>query len=393
MQIAVLEWICGGGLLDTPLHQIPPSLIREGQAMLATIVDGLAAAGHNERADLIVPIDRRLVKEQTLQKVAACAKIVEVQPQRSSDCVQTWVNLAKRSDWSWLIAPELSDRLLHVAQQLRAAGIALFNCDDQFLRNASNKFRTAQLLRSAGIPHPPTGCLNAIDAHWLDEATACVFDPSLDRDLRHHGRRWIIKPADGAGCEGLQIVSRKGLLHIKEALATTDHPLVNQRTAASLLVQPMLDGLAASCSAVIDLSGHAHWLPLVSQDLIEVDLPTSNWRTGDWPRNWPKATTLSYAGCTYPALGLPTIAPQALLNSTIRAMQGVPLSWVGIDLLFDPRRERWWVIEINPRCTSSLAGLATAYDGNLVADILGLQTGNASQLGSGFSSFKLLVHP
>lgn len=159
------------------------------------------------------------------------------------------------------------------------------------------------------------------------------------RDLRHHGSVLHDQLADGAGCEGLQIVSRKGLLHIKEALATTDHPLVNQRTAASLLVQPMLDGLAASCSAVIDLSGHAHWLPLVSQDLIEVDLPTSNWRTGDWPRNWPKATTLSYAGCTYPALGLPTIAPQALLNSTIRAMQGKESpSWVVVLVAFDPRR-------------------------------------------------------
>jgi predicted ATP-grasp superfamily ATP-dependent carboligase len=384
--IAILEWICGGGLLDTPLDQIPPSLIREGQAMLLTIVKGLAAAADNERLELIVPIDSRLFNEQTLHTLAACAQIVDMTRQRSCDCLQTWIAWAKDSQCSWLIAPELNDRLLQVAQRLRAAGIGLLNCDEVFLRNTSNKLRTAQLLQNAGIPHPPTGYLNAIDARWLDQATQWVFDETKNGDLRHLDARWVIKPADGAGCEGLQIVDRDGLLRIKQALATTDYQRAPQVTAASLLVQPMLRGLAASCSAVIDHSGYAHWLPLVSQDMVEVDLQTS-----DLPKNWPNSTTLRYAGCTYPAPSLPTIAPHELLNGAIRAMQGKPLGWVGIDLLFDPRHERWWVIEINPRCTSSLVGLAAAYDGNLIVDIMGLQTGIASRLAGGFSSCNFLI--
>ncbi len=387
MRVAVLEWICGGGLLSTPLDQIAHSLIGEGQAMLLTIVNGLAAAAHSYRLELFVPIDRRLFSDQTLAEIGALAHIFDINQQGSGNCLEAWEALAKSCQSSWLIAPEIDDRLAQVARTLRSYGCELFNCDEQFLRNASNKFRTAQLLRNSAIPHPPTNSLDSIDEKWLDEAAQSVLDQHANIERRRKETRWIIKPADGAGSQGVQIVDRNELLRIKHTLTTADARLITQSATDSSLVQPMLSGVAASCSAVIDRSGQAHWLPLVSQDFIIVDLPKY-----DSTKIGPNSNTLRYLGCTFPALGLPPSAPQELLTSTISAMQGVALGWVGIDLLYDPRHAQWWVIEINPRCTSSLVGLAAAYDGNLIGDMLGLQTGNLSALSGGYSPISFRVN-
>ena len=55
-KIAVLEWICGGGLLDVPPEQIDGGLRAEGLAMLRTLVSALA-----EEVEVMVPLDQRLV--------------------------------------------------------------------------------------------------------------------------------------------------------------------------------------------------------------------------------------------------------------------------------------------------------------------------------------------
>lgn len=386
MRVAVLEWICGGGLLSTPLDQLAHSLIGEGQAMLLTIINGLAAAAHSYRLELFVPIDRRLISDQTLAEIGALAHIVDINQRCSSDCLEAWEALAKNCQASWLIAPEIDDRLAQVARRLRSNGCELFNCDEQFLRNASNKFCTAQLLYNSAIPHPPTNFLDSIDENWLDEAAQSALDQQANIERPHNETRWIIKPADGAGSQGVQIVDRNELLRIKNTLTTADTRQLTQHATDASLVQPMLSGVAASCSAVIDRSGQAHWLPLVSQDFIIVDLPKH-----DSTKIGPNSTTLRYLGCTFPALGLPPSAPEELLTNTIRAIQGVALGWVGIDLLYDPMHEQWWVIEINPRCTTSLVGLAAAYDGNLIGDMLGLQTGNLSALSGGYSPISFRV--
>ncbi len=53
MQVGVLEWVCGGGLLDTPIARIPQSLRNEGWAMLSSVVNDCLA----NQLDVEIAID------------------------------------------------------------------------------------------------------------------------------------------------------------------------------------------------------------------------------------------------------------------------------------------------------------------------------------------------
>ncbi len=425
-QVAVLEWVCGGGLLDAPQGEISPGLVEEGHAMLLTIVEGLAAGSDKGAIDVIVPLDTRLFSQHLLTRIDAIATVVDVRQTRWGGYLESWIEIAQECQWSWLIAPELHNTLSQVAQRLRTAGISLFNCDEEFLRNASNKSITNQLLCSAGIRHPPTRCLSIVNTNWLDEMTQWVANQS--DELQPNAMRWVIKPVDGAGGEGLHIVDRRELIRIQNERQAGNRLNQSSFLPADLLVQPMLDGIAASCSAIVDRAGRAHWMPVVSQDFcvdeVHLDRPgqalvtaaplsshdspsrdqflgrdTSPEHTLSSNRNaaksatpvFPTNATLRYLGGTYPALSLPAEAPHELLNRTLTALKGSALGWVGIDLLFNPRLEQWWVIEVNPRCTTSLVGLAEAYRGNLLRDLVGLQTGSLSELGAGFAPLRFRV--
>ena len=66
MRVGVLEWICGGGLQEMDLQEISSSLRGEGMAMLLSVAEDLAKAGH----EVLLSADARLFS-QVEQKVLA----------------------------------------------------------------------------------------------------------------------------------------------------------------------------------------------------------------------------------------------------------------------------------------------------------------------------------
>ena len=60
----------------------------------------------------------------------------------------------------------------------------------------------------------------------------------------------------------------------------------------------------------------------------------------------------------------------ALLDATLAALGEGACGWVSVDLLYMVDQQSWCVIEVNPRCTTSMVGLAQAYTGNLVLEML-----------------------
>lgn len=336
--------------------------------MLRALVSGLSSAG----LQVLVPLDVRLFTPTALAQFASQAQILPVEQLQSADYLSAWRDVASKCVWSWLVAPELDDTLRQVASQLRTSGAQLLNASDDFLRVASDKNACAQLWQPAGVPHPSTRPLQAIDDEWLSESSLrMAMTQSLSGD---HDMRWVVKRADGAGGEGLRMVDRRQLLQLKTSLAKVRDASPNSAESITWIVQPWLHGNAASCSAIVDVSGRPHWLPLVSQDFEPIASPSCS-----------EAAPV-YLGCTYPAPGIPQIVPEDLLHKTLTSLPGTPLGWISVDLLYDPLTEQWWVIEINPRCTSSLIGLAAAYPGNLVYDIYQLQTG-------GSCDFSVLFEP
>ncbi len=328
--------------------------------MLLALVEGLAAGGIEVR----VPIDVRLFGPSALDRIAASAEIVAIQPDDSLDYVEVWCQLANVSQWTWLVAPELQSALQHTARRLRQAGARLLNASHDFLACASDKHQMAEALLKADIPHPLTRSLQNLNA----ESGTHLPSVSIPGE-----QRWVVKPIDGAGCEGLRIVDGQQLVRLQKQFRqrAVALPVDSPHSTPHCIVQPWLPGMATSCSAIVDASGQAHWLPLVSQDFEVTSNPSQE-------------STLRYLGYAFPAPGILQGAPVELLDRVLQSIPGTALGWIGIDLLYDPLQAQWWVIEVNPRCTTSLVGLARGYRGNLVLEAFRLQTGLQAKLTSEF---------
>jgi len=370
---------------DTPqADQVPIGLRSEGAAMLRTIVEGLARAG----VAVSVPLDMRLFQPAFIAWLAKRAEVIPIQAANAREVKSVWQAVSARSWWTWLVAPEMDGLLSGLAAELRAVGGQLINANEAFLANASDKRLTARCLNEAGIAHPPTLRLLDLNAQGLQSVRAESIKSAVQAPpwLDSERELWCVKPADGAGGEGLRIVTTEELRQLQRqcenrSLSRTSNGN-GDKLEDKLIVQPWLTGIAASCSAFVDPWGHTTWLPLVSQDFALT--------TDDAPANG-EGLGPHYVGSTYPVPGNASQVPAALLEGTLKAMQGTPLGWIGIDLLFHAPTQQWCVIEVNPRCTTSMVGLAQAYQGNLVGDLCGWLTGRSSRTMADFrqSTFRV----
>lgn len=381
--IAVLEWICGGGLLAVPPAQIDSGLRSEGWLMLNTLVDGLASAGMK----VCVQLDTRLTAPGRLHPAT---HVVEVPshnyrlPPTDELLPPGWADLASACDYVWIIAPEIEGQLPRIIERLQGGGHKLLNCHGDFLRNSCDKRLTAQCLTAAGIPHPSTRPLEQIDEAWLD-ASAATATGSSAHAAQAWEEGWIIKPAAGAGGSGQRGVTREQLLQAAWGSAAPAEYAGQLLESSRQLVQPWLPGRPASCSVIVDTFGKRHWLPVVSQDFLEPESTQAHQQASLDPAQalWSPPR---YVGCTYPCRELPADPPHELLDAVLDALGAGAYGWVGIDLLYDARCRTWTVIEVNARCTSSLVGLAPAYRGKLVPDIFNLLNGTVDRLSASFKS-------
>jgi predicted ATP-grasp superfamily ATP-dependent carboligase len=218
----------------------------------------------------------------------------------------------------WPIAPE-TDGCLEAATRLaRAAGRAVLNSRIEAVAIARSKRATAQQLAQCGIPVVPT-----TDA----------------RDPPPPGPQgWVIKPDDGAGASGTRLVSCRDEL---------DRCREMQPNA---VVQPYLPGDALSLSLLVQ--DGAAWLLSCNRQLID--------RHGD--RFVFRGSIVAGAEERRPAL-------TPLAEATAAALPGL-WGYVGVDLVDAPGGPV--ILEINPRLTTSYAGLAEATGINPAWQVLSL---------------------
>ena len=284
MRILVHEFVTAGGLSG---REMPPSLAREGAAMRAALLADLAAIGRHE----IVTTD-----EASLDVAIA-----------SVDAV-------------WLIAPETHGYLEGLAVQVEQHGKFLLGPGPEVIARASDKEGLAQRLARHGIRHPKT-CVLAAGADWAP----------LARDI---GYPLVVKPARGAGCEGVSVVhAASDMPHAIEAA---------RRTSKAVLLQRYVHGTAASVSLVAD-GRRAAPLTLNAQDV----------RGSPW---------LSYGGGSTP-LDHP-FAEKAIdaAVQTCRAFPGL-CGYVGVDLVL--AASDVFVIEVNPRLTTAYLGARSVLEANV----------------------------
>ena len=313
MNIFVFEWVSGGGLVAEPL---PPSLAREGDMMLRALLDDLTP----------LPGVRVLAsRDPRLPPLAGVGAIV---PAPGEGALELYARGARAGDAAWPIAPETEGALERLTRETLQLGKILLASRPGAVRLTASKHATALALRAAGVPTVPT----------FREGDP-VPPPAMPG-------RWIVKPDDGAGCDGAVIVP--------DWRAASDRLAMR---SGRLVAQPWIEGCALSLS-LLCCEGRALLLSCNRQHVRITD-------------GRPALAGITVNG----------VADQAgrFAELAERIAVAIPGLWgyVGVDLVL--AKEGPVVLEINPRLTTSYCGLRRALGINTAAMVLDLlRTGGAA---------------
>ena len=206
-----------------------------------------------------------------------------------------------------LIAPESEGILARLTARLERAGTAILGCRSAGVAVSADKWKCHGLFTQAGLPTPETRPVRLEDA--ADAASEMGFP-------------LVVKPIDGAGCEGVSLAS--GVDSLRSALA---QPALQD---AGLLLQRYVAGIHASVSLLI--AGGESLAVSLNEQKVKIGIPFY-YRGG-------------IAGIAHErreeALDLARLAV-----ALVPGLQG----YVGVDLVMTD--QGCHLIEINPRLTTS----------------------------------------
>jgi predicted ATP-grasp superfamily ATP-dependent carboligase len=312
MRIFIHEYVSGGGLAGQAL---PNRMAHEGLLMLRAILQDFRASGRHEIRSTLDARLRHLVPTNF--------------PMTLIDGHRYEETFALSLDWAeavLLIAPETDGILERLSSEVEHAGKRLLGSRSEAVAAAGDKATTDRRFRRHGLPTPRTRLVH-LDADSVRHITSFACPA-------------VVKPVDGAGCEGTSVVRHPA--QIPAALRRL-HRATRRQT---FLVQEYVAGTAASLSC---LSDGARVLPLT--------LNTQYIRNG---------RGLSYRGGTvhidHPSRSL-AFEMMADLPRVFPGLKG----YFGVDLVLTPSGPV--LIEINPRLTTAYVGLRRAFSANL-ADVI-----------------------
>jgi predicted ATP-grasp superfamily ATP-dependent carboligase len=314
VRLLIFEFITGGGMIDT---QLPENLLAEGQLMLDAIVNDMLELEHIE---LMVLRDTRLSKPvfNGQHHNHHCTFVTAA---RGFQAV--WLQAIQQVDAVLPIAPETMGILAGLCDDIEVAGKLLLNSSSHAVGLTSSKLETYRLLQGAGVPVIHTEQLN--DA--LD-----ISPP------------WVIKPDDGVGCNNVVVIDdRQALNGFIKASIMDDIDAVEE-----LIIQPWVVGQAASLSVIFNENNAL--LLTYNKQLIEI-----------------KQGRVFLNGCR---VGLQTKHWELYQSLIIRIAECFPglKGYVGIDII--ETEDGPVVVEINPRLTTSYAGIHKALGVNPACLIL-----------------------
>jgi predicted ATP-grasp superfamily ATP-dependent carboligase len=284
------------------------SLAPEGEMMLRALVDDLAAV---PGVEVVTLLDPRL-------DIELAAKIHRLAP--GSDFWSMFRRAAHDAEAVWPIAPEQGGMLARLTQEVVGCGRVLLNSRLAAVRVAASKRATVAALQAAGVPAIPVLTGGSELAPEIEEV--------------------VVKPDDGAGCQDtLLFRSRDELRAWMQQSASSQH-----------VVQPFVHGDAFSVSALF-CEGRGRLLACNRQYVSE--------RQG----------RLHFEGVRVNARQDPDGRYRRLVAEVARALPGL-WGYAGID--FIGTESGPLVVEVNPRLTTSYAGLRRAIGANPARMVLEL---------------------
>jgi predicted ATP-grasp superfamily ATP-dependent carboligase len=312
MQVFVYEHLCAGGTAAAPALG---ALHAEGWAMLSAVLEDF---GRVPGVEVVTVLDERLT-----------AAPPQVRVERPGT---PFAALAGACDYTLIIAPECDGLLWELNRQAEAAGGRLLGSSPDAVRLTGDKLALAEHLCQHDIRTPPCAAYAAgavpPEAWW----------PVV----------W--KPRFGAGAVATFLVRRR------EDFAAFARAAREEGWAGETVVQPFVAGQAASVAALV---GAGRPLAL---------LPATQTITCDG--------RFHYQGGRIPLRAELGRRAVALALQAVAAVPGLR-GYVGVDVVLGDAEDgsRDWVIEINPRLTTSYVGLRALARSNLAEAILRLAAG------------------
>lgn len=295
---------------------LPASLVREGNLMLEAIVDDLISLGGME---IVVTRDWRL------GPMREPARTLRVGPGENLEVILR--RGLKEADAIWPVAPESEGVLERVCRFATDCGTSVIGSTPGAIQITSSKSATSDILARHGIAVVPT---------YRSPAEV----PDECEDL-------VIKPDDGAGCLDTLLFSR-----------TAAMAWWLRHGSTGFVVQPYIAGEALSLSMLCE-SGAVDIISCNAQRVCPVD------------------GVFQFRGVVVNADPTGRQTYRGLASAIAGAIPGL-WGYVGIDLIEASNGPM--VVEINPRVTTSYAGLAQALGINTAARILALRDGGMKSL-------------
>lgn len=223
------------------------------------------------------------------------------------DVWSVWESCMQRADAVLLIAPETGGILTQLTLMAERLNKQVLGCHSSAVRITTDKYLTYQQLQQHGIPTITTYLLS----DWPENEQGT----------------WVAKPIDGAGCGDTALFDDAGQLLAWMRGRENTH-----------IIQPLQRGEAASFSMLCK-DGRAYLLTCNRQKIVMDN------------------GVIQYQGGAINALISHRIAFEAIAQRIAGAFPGLA-GYVGVDLIVDD--EDWYVVEINPRLTTSYVALYQA---------------------------------
>lgn len=231
------------------------------------------------------------------------------------DFAKEFASLVSQSDLVWPVAPEFDGILQTLCRTVESLGKILLASSASAIAIAGNKFMTYELLSRHSI--------NVVPSRMLEDE----YSPG----------EWMIKPVDGVGCVDSYVVINKQEFEQMTALN------------GAFIIQPHLQGVKISLSCLFK-QGRG-WLVCVN--LQRFELINRQYHLTEIVVNHHSDPGSYQSLIAEIALALPEL-----------------WGYVGIDLI--ETAEQTWVLEINPRLTTSFVGIYDALGINIADAVLQL---------------------
>jgi predicted ATP-grasp superfamily ATP-dependent carboligase len=307
--VLVHEYVSGGGW---PESNLPNGLVAEGLAMLRGVLADFRAWGG---ARITTTRDYRLPNVSL-----PADHVIELDP---LDHYEVLEKLAGQCTAALIIAPESDGILGSLSALMVRKGAHLLGSSPGSVAATADKWACHQLFRKARLPTPETYCVDAKVAR---------------KEAAHIGFPLVIKPVDGVSCEGINLVPDVPSLH-----AVIEK---NRYAARRFLLQRYIEGEHASACLLV--AGNENLCLSINRQFIAIGQPF-NYQGNEVPFTCDKHQE--------------AVAMAKRAATVVPGLKG----YIGVDILI--AKEKCYLIEINPRLTTSYIGLRSVVNVNLAQAI------------------------